>query len=421
VTPPPSPAGIDLNPEPPQAARISKRALIAFVCLVVFFAGALWYGMDSRRKRNEQEAQQRAQAMKVEPASPVEFIRPVVKQELAPPVEPAMPVVQPMPQQIHVMPTPAASPVPTPKEPTAEELAVQRHREAMLSPLYPPRDKDRERETAAPQQTYQPAVGIPQEGMNREPVAEEDEYSLVNFQRKKKVFLDNAAKSRASNYLPYSRTPQVGICEIKAGWEIPAALEQELNSDLPGEIKALVRENVYDTATGRHLLIPQGARLVGQYNSNVGYGQERAQVAWDRIIYPDGSSINLAGMVGMDAQGNAGLKDKVDRHYKRTFGMAILTSALVAAYELTQRRSYGNTGYYIPSAGDRAAGAFGGEMANTAAAVTRRNLMVQPTIKVSAGYRFTVRVNKDMLFEGPYQPQPATEEAVRQPTLRTSR
>ena len=94
-------------------------------------------------------------------------------------------------------------------------------------------------------------------------------------------------------------------------------LEQALNSDLPGELKALVSSNVYDTASGRYLLIPQGSRLVGVYNSRIGYGQDGVQVVWDRVIYPDGSSLDLSGMIGQDAHGFSGFRDKVDRHYTR--------------------------------------------------------------------------------------------------------
>jgi type IV secretion system protein VirB10 len=88
---------------------------------------------------------------------------------------------------------------------------------------------------------------------------------------------------------------QVSRLEIKAGWEIAAILEQGLNSDLPGEVKALLTENVYDTATSRCLLIPQGSRLVGRYDSHISYGQDGVQVDWSRIIYPDASSVDLDG------------------------------------------------------------------------------------------------------------------------------
>ena len=123
------------------------------------------------------------------------------------------------------------------------------------------------------------------------------------------------------------------------GWDIPAILEQGINSDLPGEVKALVRSNVYDTATGKYLLIPQGSRLVGVYDSQIAYGQNRLLVVWSRIIYPDGSSINLDGMMGQDIQGMAGFHDQVDNHYKRLVGAALLTSAFAAGISLSQRQN----------------------------------------------------------------------------------
>src|SRR5260370_14533320 len=107
---------------------------------------------------------------------------------------------------------------------------------------------------------------------------------------------------------------------MKGGWEIPSVLEQAMNSDLPGEVRALVRSNVYDTASGDYLLIPQGARLVGEYNSNVSYGQDGLQVVWNRIIFPDGSSMNLAAMNGHYENGFSGFRYKLDRHYQLLFG-----------------------------------------------------------------------------------------------------
>jgi type IV secretory pathway VirB10-like protein len=113
------------------------------------------------------------------------------------------------------------------------------------------------------------------------------EFDGQNLQAQKEAYLEKARLGNVTDdYLKYTRTPPLSRFEIKAGWEIPAALEQGLNSDLPGELKALVMSNVYDTATGQYLLIPQGARLVGAYNSRVGYGQNGVQVAWHRVIFP---------------------------------------------------------------------------------------------------------------------------------------
>src|ERR1700726_1130272 len=146
------------------------------------------------------------------------------------------------------------------------------------------------------------------------------------MQFRKEAFPAAGRNRQADDYLRSTREAPLSRFEIKAGWEIPAVLEQSLNSDLPGELKALVTSNVYDTATGQYLLIPQGSRLIGKYDSRVSYGQDGVQVAWSRIIFPDASSIDLDGMLGLDSQGNAGLRDKVDRHYERIVGFAALTS-----------------------------------------------------------------------------------------------
>lgn len=236
-----------------------------------------------------------------------------------------------------------------------------------------------------------------------------DDYDQ-NMQTRKEQFLETAASKKGDDYLRSTRTAPLSAYEIKAGWEIPAVLEQSLNSDLPGEIKALVMSNVYDTATGRYLLIPQGSRLVGKYDSHVAYGQDGVQVVWNRIIFPDGSSVDLAGMEGLDSHGNAGLRHKVDRHYKRLFGFAALTSLFSAAFEVSQRRNQSVLTYPNPS--DTAAAAVGREMSQTGAMITRRNLNVQPTIKVPVGYKFTVRVNRDILFEAPYEPLQADPQPL---------
>ena len=155
-----------------------------------------------------------------------------------------------------------------------------------------------------------------------------------------RAFIEQARGRAANNYLKSTRTPSLGKYEVKMGWDIPAILEQGINSDLPGEVKALVRTNVYDTATGKYLLIPQGSRLVGVYDSQITYGQSRLLVVWSRIIYPDGSSINLDGMMGQDIQGMAGFHDQVDNHYKRLVGAALLTSAFAAGISLVAKAEH---------------------------------------------------------------------------------
>ncbi len=236
------------------------------------------------------------------------------------------------------------------------------------------------------------------------------DYDSQNMQSRKEQFLQSASAKRTDDYLNSTRTAPLSEYEIKAGWEIPAVLEQSLNSDLPGEVKALVMSNVYDTATGQYLLIPQGSRLIGQYDARVAYGQDGVQVVWNRLVFPDASSIDLSGMVGLDRHGNAGLRDKVDRHYKRLFGFAALTSAFTAAFEISQRQN--QNVLTTPSASQTASAAVGQELSETGAQITRRNLNVQPTIKVPAGYKFNVRVDRDILFDAPYEPENADPDVI---------
>ena len=116
--------------------------------------------------------------------------------------------------------------------------------------------------------------------------------------------------------------------ELKTGAVIPGVMVTGSNSDLPGNIIAQVSQNVFDSATGKHLLLPQGAKLFGVYDSRVIYGQERVLVAWNRVVFPDGSSITLGAMPGSDMAGNAGYTDEVNNHYFRIFGSAVLMSLM---------------------------------------------------------------------------------------------
>jgi type IV secretion system protein VirB10 len=205
----------------------------------------------------------------------------------------------------------------------------------------------------------------------------------------------------------------LGKFEVKAGWLIPAVLEQQLNSDLPGLIRALVRENVYDSASGRYILVPAGSTLVGIYNSHVGYGQSALQAVWQRVIFPDGSSLSLGGFEGDDNTGAAGFRDQVDNHWGRILSGALLTSLFSAGIELSQGTN--SSVLQSPSVGQQVGQAVGQQVGQLGVEVTRRNLNIQPTIVVRPGYRFFVRVEKDIPFNGPYSPMRAGSEPQQRP------
>ena len=449
------PTQLDLNPKPPNAVRLSKRAgflglgILGLVGILVFFGIAtrsdrqfkLGFHPDEARNVTAATDVGKSIASKVSarPASEVrEQAKPEQSDELtAPPLTYRPAKVQPSVVNQGAAPIPASpqyAPPPTPAQPTTEdrrrELAIQRELEAMDAPTsareggvrgtsgnaasLPNGQNDISQMTGLLQALQGPGVSVgakgqavqvgavPRISLGGQSISPAEEYKLQNSQDEKEEFLEKAKGRNQETYLGKTRVRPLGPYEIKAGWDIPAVLEQALNSDLPGEIRALVRESVYDTATGKYLLIPQGARLVGSYSSRVSYGQNGIQVIWDRIIFPDGSSIVLDGMTGQDAKGASGLRDKVDNHYGRLFGMGALSSLFAAAGQLTVNRRSSVLSY--PSAQELAGQAAAQNMAQIGAEATRRNLYVQPTIKIEIGYRFNVRVNRDILFEDPYRP-----------------
>lgn len=156
----------------------------------------------------------------------------------------------------------------------------------------------------------------------------------LSAQAQKRAFMSEAAEatSYSSSRLqaPQSRT------ELKAGTVIPAVMIGGIKSDLPGQIVGQVSRNVYDSTTGRYLLIPQGSRLVGTYDSTVGYGEKRLLVAWKRLILPDGSSFDLGAMPGADSAGYAGFKDRVNTHFAKAMSSALMVSLFSAGIQLSQ-------------------------------------------------------------------------------------
>ena len=178
-----------------------------------------------------------------------------------------------------------------------------------------------------------------------------------------------------------------------AGTNIPASLITGLNSDLPGTIIAQVTQPVYDTVAGAYLLIPQGARLIGRYDSRVAFGQDRALIVWDRILFPNGASLQIDALPGADQSGYAGLSDKVDNHWGRVFIAAGLASLLGIGTELAIDDDDGLTRAIRDSFQDTANQA--GQR------IVDRNLNIQPTLKVRPGWPLRVIVTRDLILR-PY-------------------
>ena len=188
--------------------------------------------------------------------------------------------------------------------------------------------------------------------------------------------------------------------ELRAGFVVPATLISGINSDLPGQIMAQVAQNVYDTPTGNHLLIPQGSRLVGAYSSEVKYGQARVLVAWQRIVFPDGKAMDLGAMPGADSAGYAGLQDEVNHHYVRVFGSALLMSLITGGITYSQGQSEADS---VTTARTALSESLGNQLGQVTAQMIAKNMAIAPTLEIRPGYRFNIVVTKDMTFSKPYR------------------
>lgn len=227
--------------------------------------------------------------------------------------------------------------------------------------------------------------------------------STAESQATDRAFLDGQATTSTDGYLAAVRQPPAADYELFAGSVIPAVLVTGIQSDLPGSITAIVRQTVYDSRRPEVVLIPQGTRLVGLYTSQVAYGQERVLVAWNRLIFPNGSTLELGGgMEGTDSLGEAGLADRVNNHYTRIFGSAILMSLLGAGAELSQPQN--SSALTAPSMSQQTAAAVANELNQVGTTLMGKNLAIQPTLTIRPGYAFDVFVNRTIILK-PYVDQ----------------
>jgi type IV secretion system protein VirB10 len=190
---------------------------------------------------------------------------------------------------------------------------------------------------------------------------------------------------------PHSITAPPSAWTLAAGTIIPASLITGLNSDLPGLVLAQVTENVRDSATGHVVLVPQGARLIGRYDSSVTYGQRRALLVWDRILFPDGSSIEHDKMPATDTSGYAGLQGQVNSHPWQLVKGVVLSTALGLGSEL----SFGGGGAVARAIRESAqqSGSRAGDQ------LVGRSLDVQPTLTVPPGWPVRALLAKDLVLQ----------------------
>lgn len=215
-------------------------------------------------------------------------------------------------------------------------------------------------------------------------------------QRESDLVWYDAQRNQASGHdsQVITHVSQAKKLTIFEGSKIPAVTTDAISSDLPGQVTALVRENVYDGIEGKTVLIPKGSRVVGAYNNNVSIGQTVVQAAFNRIIFPNGQSINIGGMPASGAAGQAGLSDKVNTHFWKIFGSSFLIAGVAALVDNSNRGDTVVIGGNGP--GQAVTGAAGTVLSDTSRTILQRNVNLLPTIEITQGYRFNISVTKDI-------------------------
>jgi type IV secretory pathway VirB10-like protein len=386
-----APASVLAAPRLP-VTRWNRKVLLAGAAVLASIVGLGFYlgfgGANSHPKKHDdlQAAAETDNPQQPEIANRYAqgYADPAVKAAVSPPGLAAMP-----PAVGGAQPLAAAAAPPAQPDPAVVEAAAQAKAARSGSPFFG--GAQGASEAAAPPT---PVAFVAQEPGGR--ARDVAEIQAQNGQGEKRQF---AAGSRADDYLTNPLRDAISPWEVKAGTIIPAALSTAINSDLPGEVIAQVTEPVYDHATGRTVLIPQGSRLIGQYDSQVAYGQSRALVAWNRIIMPNGRSINIGSMTGADLAGASGLQDQTDGHFwQLAKGVVLSTLFSVGAASAQDAGARSSGGLVINSA----TSGVSNEAQQVGQRITERDLNRQPTIRVRAGWPLRVIVNKDMIL-APYQ------------------
>ncbi|MBB6467961.1 type IV secretion system protein VirB10 [Aminobacter lissarensis] len=381
-------AELRLRPEPARVTRLSRKVLIGLggVASVVIL-GALIWALDSRR-RDEQPSElfttenrttaDGLQALpkdysgvpKLGPALPGDLGRPILRaQERGQPIE------------VLNINTPRADP--------DEQRRLAEIEAARVAKLFTDTNaRQRPLPVTPSSSTAAPGIGLTQAATTPPP----DPASAQNMQDSKLAFVNAAPDRRTVS--PDRLAAKVSPYVVQAGSVIQAALITGIRSDLPGEITAQVTENVYDSPTGSYLLIPQGAKLKGQYDSQVAFGQSRVLLVWNRLIMPDGSSIVLERQQGADSEGFSGLEDEVDHHWGQLFRAAVLSTLLGVGTSLGSDNNESDIAKAIRESTQNS-------MSNIGQQIVSRQLGVQPTLTVRPGFPVRVIVSRDLVL-APY-------------------
>lgn len=406
------PQGMALRSPPRPVVRLNRRMLVILVgSLAALVLGAtLWSLQPAKRTKDTA-----AELYNVDRVSRAETLDQLPKDysKLSSPVKPAVPVLgEPLPGDLgpailHAERNANAN-VSAYNDPAhADRLARLRDAEEAARASVFFRSSGSAKPVSAAAATGNPVASASGQAPGNQPfnpmgaalasTSSADPTTAQNRQEQKQAFVANAgdAATRNAGGLQLPVSPY----QVMAGTIIPAALVTGINSDLPGQVIANVTEAVYDTATGRYLLIPQGSRLIGRYDSQVSFGQRRVLLVWTRLILPDASSIALDRLPGIDPAGYAGLEDGVDWHWDRILAGAALSTLLGVGAELAapESRTDGNRVVIAARQGMQ------DTVNQVGQEITKRNMSIQLTLTIRPGFPMRVMVSKDLILR-PYQP-----------------
>lgn len=366
------PVDLRLRPDPPRVVRLSRRVVVLAALVAGLTLGAILV-MTLRERRQEVLLSRHnidshatadgiaglprdyGDAPRLGPPLPGDLGRPLLSLQQGAQADGS-----------------SAMPVPDPRQPPL----IQEQEAARMSRLFVG-GNSRSQEGTRPEQT---ASAISDGGSAAPTRAPDRQQAFLDAPVDQQVVSRERLVDPPSPYL------------LQAGSIIPAALVTGIRSDLPGQVTAQVTENVHDSLTGRHLLIPQGARLAGRYDSQVAFGQSRLLLAWTRLILPDGRSLLLEGLPGTDPQGQAGLEDDTDYHWGGLFKAALLSTLLGVGAEAGADDEESALVRALRRGGQDT-------VSQTGQKIVRRQLGIQPTLTIRPGFPVKVMVTRDLVLE----------------------
>ncbi len=375
-----------LRPEPPRVTRLSRKAL-AGISLVasIGVGGALIYALQTRDTRNQGQElystdnrttpdglaglpKDYSGVPKLGPPLPGDLGRPILNAQESGKSIPAPPLA---------MPNPTVS--------QDEQRRLQETEYARTAALFSATQTRPQNNPAPAGTATTPQADLAGLGLAPPP-------STPSAQDRQLAFLNQAPDKRTVS--PDRVAAPASANVLQAGAVIAAALITGIRSDLPGQITAQVTENVFDSPTGKIMLIPQGTRVIGQYDNGVGFGQRRVLLVWNRLIFPNGRSIVLERQPGSDAEGYAGLEDGVDYHWWDLAKAAVLSTILSVGAEA------GSSGQESDIMRALRQGA-SDSVSQTGQQIVQRQLNIAPTLTIRPGFPVRVIVTRDLVLE-PY-------------------